>query len=261
MNVNLQNISVVLHQPRFPENIGSAARCCRNMGIPGLIVVRPENPDRERMLRMATHEAADLIDTLSVFDRIEDALADFNYAIGTTARTGRHRRPTDTPRGLPSRIAALSRENRIAIVFGSEKWGLTNEILNMCHCLVTIPTAHFSSINLAQSVMIICYELFMADAPHEFPGPRIATIRELEGMYGHIEEALSAIGFIQKQAPDYWMSNVRRLCSRLMLRSREVKLIRGFCRQLLWAMGHKRDSLAPTRNESATTRHTSSPPS
>lgn len=260
MKVNLDNISVILNRPRFPENIGAAARCCRNMGIPKLMVVSPENLDRERMLRMATSEAEDLIEKLVVYDRLEDALASFNYAVGTTARTGRQRRPTDTPRTLPIRLAPLSQKNRIAIVFGSENWGLSNEDLRHCHFLVTIPTASFSSINLAQSVMIICYELFMADAPQELFKPKIATIQETEGMYQHLEEVLLAIGFIHQRSPDYWMTNVRRLLSRLDLRSREVRLVRGFCRQILWAMGERRLQV-PAQEERQVTSPRTSPPS
>ncbi|MEF3169159.1 MAG: RNA methyltransferase [Deltaproteobacteria bacterium] len=261
MKVNLDNISIILNRPRFPENIGAAARCCRNMGIPELMVVRPENLDQERMLRMATSEAEDLIQKLVVHDSLEDALAPFNYAVGTTARTGRQRRPTDTPRTLPFRLAPLSQENRIALVFGSENWGLSNEDLRLCHFLVTIPTASFSSINLAQSVMIICYELFMAESREELFQPRIATIQEMEGMYRHLDEALRAIGFIHPRAPDYWMTNVRRFFSRLDLRSREVRLVRGFCRQLLWAVGQGRLHAQAQQEGPVTSPRTSLPSS
>ncbi len=239
MKVRMDSITVVLNEPRYPENIGAAARCCCNMGVPRLVVVRPYRLDQEKMLKMATHEAAHLIENMKVFDSLEDAVAKLNYLVGTTARTGRRRRPTDSPREIARRLAPLSQNNKIGLVFGSEKWGLTNKQLRLCHAIVTIPTAQFASINLAQSVMIICYELFMADAPDGLIQPKLANSRELEGMYEHLKQAFQAIGFINQENPDYWLENVRRLFSRLELRSKEVKLIRGFCRQVLWAVERK----------------------
>ncbi|MDA8162396.1 MAG: RNA methyltransferase [Desulfobacteraceae bacterium] len=236
MKAVMENIGVVLHEPRYPENIGAAARCCKNMGIQDLAVVHPHDMDREKMLKMATHEAAELIEGMPVYDSLEEAVSSFGYAVGTTARTGRHRRPSDTPRDMAGYIAALSQKNRVALVFGSEKWGLTNDDLRLCQSVVTIPTAGFSSINLAQSVMILCYEIFTAHAPELGFTPRLASIRELEGMYGHLKEAFLKIGLIDSQNPDHWMMNARRLFGRFELRAKEVKLIRGFCRQVLWAL-------------------------
>jgi len=233
---NLKNIAVVLNEPRYPENIGAAARCCKNMGINRLICVRPRLLDKEKMLKMATHESAELIENLEIFDSLKECLEDFNFVVGTTARTGRQRRPTDTPRTLAKDIVGISQENKIALLFGSEKFGLTNEDLKLCHRLVNIPTAEFSSINLAQSVMILCYEIFIATSSIKKSIPKIASVKELEGMYEHLKEACLAIGFINPENPDYWINNIRKLFSRIELRSKEVRVIRGFCRQILWAI-------------------------
>jgi tRNA/rRNA methyltransferase len=241
MKADLNHFCVVLNEPRYPENIGAAARCCRNMGIPRLAVVRPHRLDREKMLKMATHEAADLIEAMRVHDDLEEALGPFGHCVGTTARTGRQRRATDTPWGVAEKLTRLSRRNQIALVFGSEKWGLSNADLRLCQSLVTIPSASFSSINLAQSIMIVCYEIFKTECPPVVTEPALATVRELEGMYQHLEEAFLAAGFIHLQNPDYWTDHARRLLGRRELRSREVRLIRGFCRQILWAVGKVRD--------------------
>ncbi len=251
MKVNLENISVILNEPRFPENIGAAARCCCNMGVPRLMVVRPHRLDLEKMSKMATHEAAHLIENLPVYDSLEEAAAECNYLVGTTARTGRKRRPTENPRELAMKLVPLSQNNRIGLVFGSEKWGLENSQLRLCHSLVTIPTAHFSSINLAQSVMIMCYELFMAGGPDGLVQPRLASVREQEAMYQHLKEAFLAIGFINPDNPDYWLNNVRRFLARVELRSKEVKLVRGFCRQVLWAVG-RRGGSTPAKGSKGT---------
>ncbi len=241
MKVRLDNFCVILYEPHYSENIGAAARCCCNMGIPQLIVVRPCRPESEKMLKMATHEASALIETMPVFDSLEEALAPFHYVVGTTARTGRQRRPTHTLRGLAEKLVGLGIKDRIALLFGPENQGLTNSQLRLCQSLVTIPTAAFSSINLAQSVMIVCYEIFMAASnSKEVVRPRLATTRMLEGMYGHLKEVFLAIGLDNPQNPEYWTTNARRILGRLGLRPREVKLIRGFCRQVLWATKDKR---------------------
>ncbi len=240
MKADSDNFCVVLHEPRYPENIGAAARCCRNMGIPRLIVVRPYRLDMEKMLKMATHEAADLIETMLLFDDLEEALAPFQHVAGMTARIGRQRLPTHTPREIAEKLIDLGQKNRIALLFGSEKCGLTNSQLRLCQSLVNIPTTAFSSINLAQSVMILCHELFTAKGHETKFQPKLATTRELEGMYKHLKKAFMAIEFTNPQNPEYCAGNARRLLGRQELRSREVKMIRGFCQQVLRAVDNKK---------------------
>lgn len=234
----LNNITVVLNEPRYPENIGAAARCCMNMGIGGgMYVVRPRWLDRDRMLKMATHEAASIVEEMQVFDTLNDALGEFGYVFGTSARTGKKRIPTHTPREAALRVCEVGALNKVAMVFGSEKTGLHNADLELCHALISIPAAGFSSINLAQSVMIVCYEIFVAaSAPMEKFVPRLATVYELEGMYGHIGELFDAAGFVKREDPDYWISHVRNFLNSCSLKSRDARMIRGFCRQLMHAI-------------------------
>ncbi len=125
--------------------------------------------------------------------------------------------------------------NQVALLFGPEDRGLTNAQLRYCHVLVTIPTAGFSSLNLAQAVMILCYELLLAGSkPVDRFVPRLANRRELDGMYEHLKETFIKIGFINPENPDHWMQNVQRFFSRVGLRARDVKVIRGICRQIDW---------------------------
>jgi tRNA/rRNA methyltransferase len=138
--------------------------------------------------------------------------------------------------------------NRVAVLFGPEDRGLSNEHLRYCHTIATIPTARFASLNLAQAVMIICYEIFWASrTPPEEVFPRLADKFELEGMYDHLKGVLTKIGFIHPQNPEHWMLNIRRFLSRLPLRAREVRVIRGICRQIDWYAEHveKRHNSAP----------------
>jgi tRNA/rRNA methyltransferase len=175
-----------------------------------------------------------------LFDDLEEALGPFQHTAGTTARTGRQRLPTHTPRDIAEKLIDLGPKNRIALLFGSEKCGLTNSQLRLCHSLVNIPTTTFSSINLAQSVMILCYELFIAKGYEEKFQPKLATTRELEGMYKHLKKTFMAIELTNSQNPEYWVNNARRLLGKQELRSRETKMVRGFCQQILWAIENKK---------------------
>jgi tRNA/rRNA methyltransferase len=155
--------------------------------------------------------------------------------VGTTARTGSLRPALSQPRRLARDLVAISRENHVALLFGPEDRGLSNEQLRYCHTIATIPTAGFHSLNLAQAVMILCYEIFLAavETPAA-PVPRMANTFELQGMYDHLKAVLTTIGFLDPQNPEHWMLNIRRFLSRIPLRARDVRIIRGICRQMDW---------------------------
>jgi tRNA/rRNA methyltransferase len=233
--VNLDNISIVLNKPRYPENIGAAARAMRNMGITNLIVVDPQNFDLHKALKLATHIASDIIEKSKFYPDLKEALATFNYVVGTTARLGGERQVVCTPLKLAEKLIPISVENRIALIFGPEDRGLSNEAVRYCHMLVNIPTTKFSSLNLAQAVMILCYEIFTAGGKEkkEFT-PRLANRHELDGMYDQLKDILIRISYINSENPDYWLNHFRRFFTRLHLRAKEVNIIRGLCRQVDW---------------------------
>ena len=233
--VNLDNISIVLLQTRHSENIGAAARAMRNMGIRSLVIVDPQNFDLPKALKLATHFASDIIEISKFYPDLKEALSPFNYVVGTTARLGGQRQVVLTPLTLARNLIPISVKNRIAILFGPEDKGLSNEDIRFCHALVNIPTAEFSSLNLAQSVMILCYEIFIAggEANEEFT-PRMASRHELDGMYDQLKDILVRISYINSENPDYWLNHFRSFFTRLQLRAREVQIIRGLCRQVDW---------------------------
>lgn len=233
--INLDHIHIVLNRPRFSENIGSAVRAMRNMGLGKLIVVDPENYDLEKVMRLATHESAEMVEQIKIYDNLESAVSSMNYVVGTTARLGGERQSIQKPADLAARLISISDNNMIAIVFGPEDRGLTNEEIRLCHVLINIPTANFSSINLAQSVMIICYEIFQAGRKSKSSfSPRLASRHELDGMYDQLKDILVRIDYILPENPDYWMNKLRHFFSRIPLRAREVSIIRGICRQVNW---------------------------
>jgi tRNA/rRNA methyltransferase len=237
--VCLERVAVVLFRPRLPENIGAAARAACNMGLNRLVVVQPQDLDAERMAMMATGSAAGLLERMEVYDDLATALAPFQYIVGTTARLGGVRHDYLTPREMAAGLVDISAHNDVALLFGPENWGLTNEELPFCHALVTIPTGECSSLNLAQAVMVMAYELFTAVSAKPRPTPRLANSRELESMYAMLQATLVKINFISHQNPEHWMFNVRRLFARHGLRAREAQVIKGICRQIDWYVGKR----------------------
>ena len=235
MKSDTNNISIVLCRPQFAGNVGAIARCGKNMGIGRLIVVGNRDLDQDEMYRRATHVAASVIDDICYVDDLETALADFQYVAGTTARLGNARGPVVTPREMAEKVGEVSQDNRVALLFGPEDAGLTNDELRFCHLVVNIPTAEFKSLNLSHAVMILCYEIFAwrSSTDGRFM-PKLATSRELEGMYGQVRDILTKIGFLNPQNPEYWMMHIRRLFSRTGLLAKEVKIVRGICRQMAW---------------------------
>jgi len=239
-----KNISIVLYQPKYAGNVGSVARAAKNMGITKIIIVGTIDLDREVMQQRSTHLAADVLDQIQYVDSLEAVLGSFHYLVGSTARIGKARGPFVSPRSAAQQIADISQNNKVALLFGPEDTGLANDQLRLCHLVVTIPTSReFTSLNLSQAVMILCYEIFIASSTAAFPEeaqPRIALASELEGLYGQLKHLLGKIGFLNPENPEYWMLDLRRLFSRLHLSSREVKIFRGICRQLEWYAENKK---------------------
>ena len=225
-------------EPQIPENIGAAARAMANMGIRHLSLVRPKNCDLSRILKTATGPSSNLIEEMEVYDALMPAIGPYGYVVGTTARVGSHRPALTSPKALARDLIPIAQKNSVALVFGPEDRGLSNEHLRYCHTIATIHTDAFSSLNLAQAVLVFCYEIHLASLkPAVRTGPRLANKFELEGMYDHLKVVLSKIGFLDPQNPEHWMLNVRRFLSRTPLRAREVRVIRGICRQIDWYSG------------------------
>lgn len=251
-HISLDNIAVVLHQPRISENIGATARAMRNMGIRRLVVVDPYMLDMKRVRMMATQAAEEVVEAIEFHDTLASALEPFGYVVGTTARLGGQRRYIHSPESIAQKVAAIAPENQVAILFGREDRGLSNEDLRLCHELITIPTAEFSSLNLSQAVMVLSYELFKAKLPPKKAWtPRLANRFELDGMYEGLKDILVRISYLNPDNPDYWLGHLRSFFTRIQVTAREVSIIRGLIRQVNW-YGEKRykDGLRDGRESS-----------
>jgi tRNA/rRNA methyltransferase len=224
--------------PLYPENIGSVARACANFGIEELILVKPEDLTRLPMEAMATKAGLPILEKMKIYETLPEAIENFNLVIGTTARLGKRRLVHYTPKEIAKEICDLSINNRIAILFGNERLGLSNEDLFYCDKVITIPTTEKASLNVSQAVVIILYEIFQeASSGLNLKKPELATQKEINTMFKLIEATLRAIDYMPHQNPILWLTNIRRFLNSRELTSREVKIIMGFCRQFLWALG------------------------
>jgi TrmH family RNA methyltransferase len=159
----LKNITIVLVRPQYAGNIGSVCRAMKNMGLTRLNLVSPEQQPLSAEARMMATSAKDILQKAKIFSSLEDALKGFRWIAGTSARKGINRGPFVSPREVCPEIIQHARSIPVAILFGPEDRGLTNRELDPCHALIAIPThPGLSSLNLAQAVILVCYELYLA---------------------------------------------------------------------------------------------------
>ena len=250
-------VRFVLVRPEHGSNIGAAARAIKNMGQSSLWLVQAQDFDREVAARLA-HGAVDVLDAARRTDTLADAIGDCRWVAAASRRPGRHRRIEWTPRELARAVAAAPERRPLALVFGPETDGLTAADLAACHDLVRIPSAAAQpSLNLAQAVLIVAYELFVAagaeadsaaaggEADSAVGGAEAdsaaalsaaeADSRELAALYAHLETMLLAVGFARPETVAARMVALRRALGRARLRGAEVQLLRGICRQAEWA--------------------------
>jgi len=230
--VHLDSIGVVLVRPRFPENIGSVARAMKNMGLSRLVVVNGCSPLLANAYKLASG-AEDVLERAEEFLTLREAISEMAYVVGMTSRGGKQRRPDLTPDALAKKLIPLSQKNLIGLAFGSEKEGLTNEELSLCHLHTRIPSVEsFPSLNLAQAVMVVSYELFKASAEIPKDDIRLAQNEQRERMFEHMEKTLLRIGFLDSSYPKPMMRVLRRLFGRSQMDEREVQILHGIWSQM-----------------------------
>ena len=233
--MSVENIRIVLVNTTHPGNIGSAARAMKTMGLSSLYLVSPlDFPSGEA--RALSSGATDLLENAVVTETLGEAIADCDLVVGASARVrGISLELTDPRETATDLIAEAATGSRIALVFGREDRGLTNDELRMCQRQVHIPSvAEFSSLNLAASVQVLCYELRMAhlsaegaDKVPDVREHRSASSEEMEGFYGHLRETLEEVHFFKSCNPEKIMTKLRRLYSRSRPDRIEYNILRG----------------------------------
>lgn len=232
--MNLDSMSIIIVRPKFPENIGSIARAMKNMGLHRLVIVNGCCPFHMNAYKLASG-AEEILERAEEYLTLEEALSELGCVVGMTSREGKERGLLLTPRALAERLIPISENNPMGLVFGSEREGLRNEELSLCHLFVKIPaSSSFPSLNLAQAVMILCYELFQSSRRVEDPVSALAPSEHLERMFEHMEKTLIGIGFLNPGHPERMMRTLRRIFGRSHLDAREVRILQGIWSQADW---------------------------
>ncbi len=239
--VSLQNIRVVLVNTSHAGNIGGAARAMKNMGLSRLVLVDPEDFPSPNAVARASG-ATDILDSALVVATLEEALAGCSLVLGTSARDRRIPWPLLDPRECASvSVEQSAGGGEVALVFGREYAGLTNEELQRCQYHVHIPSdPQFSSLNLAAAVQVLTYEVRMAWLAAEGRPTKVeklettamldaqpVTVDELENYCGHLEQTLVDIGFLDPAKPRHLMPRLRRLYGRSGISKLEMNILRG----------------------------------
>jgi tRNA (cytidine32/uridine32-2'-O)-methyltransferase len=221
-------VRIVLIDPSHPGNIGSVARAMKNMALEDLTLVRPRSFPHPEADALAAG-ADDILAKARVVDSVVEAIADCAFIAGTTSRPRSYYWEFTRPREVASHIAALGTENRAALLFGSERYGLGTEDLNHCNVLVRIPANPvYCSLNLAMSVQLLAYELFMAreqPQPHVQLEQPLAPAGDVEHFYSHLHQVLNEIDFEDRTG--HLMERLRRLFNRAQLDRNELNILRG----------------------------------
>jgi len=230
-----ENIRIVLVNTSHPGNIGAVARAMKNMCLEQMVLVDPiaEFPSGKAWARASG--AVDILEKTRKVQTLDEAIADCHWVVGASARMRAIPWPLLDARQCAEKTVLESHHNKVALVFGRENSGLTNEEMEKCHHLVHIPAnAEYSSLNIAAAVQVLAYEVHIAhlqqagkaDLKQENDYPRI-TAQELEGLYQHFEQALMAIDFYDPENPRQLMRRLRRLFNRAELDRMELNILRG----------------------------------
>jgi len=226
-------IVVVLDEPQELVNVAQVIRAMKNFGLRDLRLVRPQAFDAVRIEGIA-HQSADIIQRVRCADTLEDALADCVHVVGFTARGRTAKRTWQRPRDAAADVVAQSDAGPVALLFGREDKGLSNEALDRCARVVTIPSeAAYPSLNLAHAVVVMLYEVALARGAGEraFKPPRReaapATAADLEHVFADLEHALTAIDFFKTRDAERVVRTLRDILHRVPLDAREAKLLRA----------------------------------
>lgn len=253
----LSNIRVVLVGSQEPMNVGAAARAMQNFGISDLWLVAPEPRVREDLAlhpggsmayRLAVH-AEEILDNLKVVQSLPEAVAEARLVVGTTVREREiYTGPVADPKRMAQRVAEVAPQGKVALVFGRETAGLTTDELDLSQLIVRIPTSPKQpSLNLAQAVLLLCYEVYSASLNPPEPAPgKLPEQAALQMLFDDIREYILRIGFTDENRLPYAVRRFRRLLHKANLTPGEVQFLRGFLHQSRWYAQHGRRKTDPS---------------
>jgi tRNA (cytidine32/uridine32-2'-O)-methyltransferase len=230
--MKLQNIRIVMIGTTHPGNVGAAARAMLNMSLERMVLVDPQCPIGDIAYARASG-ANRVLDNRETYSQLADAIANCHLVVATTARRRSLAWPELEPREMVEKLFALDDDSQVAVVFGREHSGLSNEELQLCNQMVCIPTnPDFSSLNLASAIQVLSYELYRYQANEpELPALEgedlAATSGEVEGYLDHLHRVIDNTGFLNPAQPRMILQRLRRLYIRARLSRNEVNILRG----------------------------------
>jgi tRNA/rRNA methyltransferase len=236
--IDPSRVTIVLVRPSRPANVAAACRAMKNMGLSRLTLVEAPDGLGDPEARRLAYGAWDVLDGARRAHSLAEAVSACTLVASTSGKAGDD---AWTPRGLATEGGVRAGSGPTAIVFGPESSGLTNAERALCHLEVRIPSSSLhSSLNLAQAVLIVCYEMFLGGLPStaeaQGPVPR-ATAQEMEVALAELAHGLRGIGYLNPENPDAILAELRRLIARAGPTRREISLLRGLARQIAWAAG------------------------
>ncbi len=238
----LHQITVVLSHTSHPGNIGAAARAMKTMGLSDLRLVNPDAFPSD-IAKARASGATDVLDGAQVFTSLADAIADCIYVVGSSARGRDFVGEVLDARAAAVELVARSEYGKVAVLFGCESSGLTNAEVLRCQTLAFVPTnPEYSSLNLGSAVQVFAYELRMAagmTTGHCAPQFQLATQAEIDAMFVHMQQALTANGFFNPNNPKRLFPRLQRLFNRTRLEREEVDIFRGIFRSMVKPKGPK----------------------
>ncbi|WP_150465874.1 RNA methyltransferase [Francisella sp. SYW-2] len=236
------NIRIVLVEPSHSGNVGSTARAMLNMGLTNLWLVNPKKGIDDEAIALSCH-ATEVVKNARIVPNLQEALDGIDYVVGTSARVRRVSLPIEPIYKVATNILnkIQKSDEKIAILFGRERTGLLNEELLMSNVHAYIPSNEgYTSLNLAQAVQLVAYEIYkqaveindLKEVPEYTHLHKKASVKELQGLYQHLEDNMLQSGFLDRDKPGHVMDKVRRLFQRSELESQEVNILRGFLTSL-----------------------------
>jgi len=231
----LKNLRIVLVRPRGSGNIGSIARALKNFGATELAIVGTARTRSFWARAMAVH-GRDVLSEARCYGTIREAITDCTLVVGTTCRGGLYRKHSQTPHEVAPTIAAAARAGKVALIFGPEDHGLSNQDLEPCQLLITIPAhADYQSLNVAQAAVICLYEIFLASlGAAAVERIERARAEDIERMYDRMRSTLLKIGFLDSENPEHMLLAFRRILGRAGLEDADVRIFTGLFRQIEW---------------------------
>jgi TrmH family RNA methyltransferase len=228
----LSRLHIVLVRPTHAGNLGACARAMKTMGLESLRLVRP-CPAVDAQSQAMAAGADDVLERAVMYDTLDEAIRDCGYVLGTSARDRRIGWPVFAPRGGAAMLLEKASAQPVALLFGQERTGLTNDELDRCHALVTIPAnPDYSSLNIASALQIMAYEIYtaagssavaLAPAPVHTPAPH----EEMHQFYRHLQQVMTETGFLNPAKPRYLMRRLVRLFNRAQPDTNEINILRG----------------------------------